>query len=223
MTLTINSGYKEHLTARKFLASKNIKLNVIESNSPYILATIDNPNIVIHPMSKIMDDEYPSIKFCGPDCKFPNYNFNLINGFTDLGLNKIPSKKIENEIILINTINDTPLVKYLESLNLKLSIYGEPCSSLYYYGKTEVDSYILYKNSAIIGVDNETELLKALSVIKSNNFYQRIISIIDNNYCFNFKNKNQIQKNENLDLYLESKNWNNIFSNFLNEIGVKYE
>lgn len=222
MTLVINSAYTMHYSAIDLLAPRGIQLNIIQNNSPYVLATTGRPNVVIHPLSKVMSGEFPTIKFCGPDCKFPNFNHIPEMGFSELGSVKAPSE-IEDKIVLINNVGDTAFIKYLESIGCHLEIYGKKCSSLYYYGPHNFDSYDIYRNARYIAVDSEEEALKALFATRINkNVGQTILSNFNYKSCSNFRNKGIVQE-LSTDLFLESRNWNNIFNKLFKEIGVNNE
>lgn len=219
MTLVINSAYPLHYSAIDLLALRDIQLNIIQNNSPYVLATTGRPNIVIHPLSKVMTDEFPTIKFCGPDCQFPNFNYVPEMGFSELGSVRAPTT-IQNKIVFINNLGDTAFIKYLESLGGHLEIYGKKCSSLYYYGPHDFDSYDIYKNARYIAVDSEEEVLKALFSTRINkNVGQTILSNFNYKSCTNFRNRDVVPELFT-DSFLESKNWNNIFNNLLKEIGI---
>ena len=225
MILKINSTYPIHETAIELLANRGVKLNIIKNNSPFVLAQVGSPDIVIHPLSKIMKGEFPMIKFCGPDCYFPNYNYVPEVGYSEIGLRNTRPVSLVDKIVLINTTNNMSLIKYLESLSglnqiFELQIYGNKCNSLYYYGPLKRNSYDHYKEAAIIGVDNEAEALKALFTDRINRMQQHIISSFDYNGCVNLKNRNAAMKMSVEDSFLESKNWNNIFNKLFNEIGV---
>lgn len=221
MTLVINSAYPIHYSAIDLLAIRNIKLNIILNSSPYVLANYGNPNIVIHPLSKVITNEFPTIKFCGPDCKFPNFNYEPIIGFSEIGSVKTPSKII-NKIVFINTVNDIAFIKYLESLNIHLEIYGKKCPSLYYYGPFDFNSFDIYKDAQYIAVDSEEEALKALfSARINNNIGQTVLSNFNYKSCLNFKNNKGEAQELCTDSFLESRNWNNIFNKLFNEIGVE--
>lgn len=221
MTLVINSAYPIHYSAIDLLAIRGIKLNIIPNNSPYVLATHGNPNIVIHPLAKVITSEFPTIKFCGPDCKFPNFAYKPEIGFSEIGSVKIPSKII-NKIVLINNVNDMAFIKYLESLGEHLEIYGKKCPSLYYYGPCDFNSYDIYKDAKYIAVDSEEEALRALFSMRiNNNIGQTILSNFNYKSCLNFKNNKKEAQEPCTDSFLESKNWNNIFNKLFNEIGVE--
>lgn len=221
MTLVINSAYPIHYSAIDLLGLRDIQLNIIPNNSPYVLATRGNPHVVIHPLSNMLKGEYPTIKFCGPGCKFPNYNYEPEIGFSELGA-PIDTRPILEKMVFINTVGDTAFVKYLESLNIKLEIYGKRCYSLFYYGPLNCNSYDLYKQAKWIAVDCEEEALRALFMTKVNKSNgQIVISNFDYNGCMNFRKKDMAQRmSPPTDSYIESKNWNNIFNNLFKEIGV---
>lgn len=212
MTLVINSSYQIHSSAIDFLHTVGVKLNIIVNNSPYYLATHNRPNVVFHPLSHIMAVEFPEIKFFGPKCKFPNYEYNPSIGYTDYNIEKIKPLDLDADIVFINTINDMALIKYLESLNMKLAIFGQPCNSLYYYGPQTFDSYGLYKASkSLIAVDNEPEALKALRLIVDNPNIHTVAGF-DYDGCMNFRNKS-IANRFDCNATLVAKNWKTIFTN----------
>ena len=225
MTLKINSAYPIHETAVELLSIRDIQLKIIKHSSPFVLAQAGSPDIVIHPLSKVMTDEFPMIKFCGPDCSFPNYNWVPEIGYSEIGCRLTVPVSLVDKIVLINTTNNMSFTKYLESLSglnqvFELQIYGNKCNSLYYYGPLNKNSYDHYKEAAIIGVDNEAEALKALFTDRVNKLQQHIVSSFDYNGCINFKDKHSIRKIDVEDSFLEYKNWNNIFNRLFNEIGV---
>lgn len=218
MTIKINTSYPVFYSAIPMLASKDIDLKIIKSNSPFTLASVDSPDIVIHPMSFVMKDEFPEIKFVGPNCEFPNYEFTPEIGYTDWNINTIDPKNIDVELVFINTLSDMSFIKYLESLGLTLAIFGRQCDSLYYYGELEVDSYALYKAAEFIAVDNEAELLKAART--KDRAKPQIVCNFNNNICFNFKDTNK--KYEYTTDILEHKNWDYIFKKLFKQIGSNY-
>lgn len=211
-----------HYSAIDLLALRDIQLNIIPNNSPYVLATTGRPNIVLHPLANVMRGEFPIIKFCGPDCEFPNFNYVPEMGFSELGSVRAPSE-IQDKIVFINNAGDTAFIKYLESICGHLEIYGRKCSSLYYYGPHNFNSYDIYKDARYIAVDSEEETLKALFATRINkNVGQTILSNFNYKSCSNFRNKEGAQE-LSTDLFLESRNWNNIFNKLFKEIGVNNE
>ena len=213
MTLVINSSYQIHRSAIDFLRTKDVELNIIVNNSPYYLATHGNPNIVFHPLAYAMrGGEFPEIKFFGPKCSFPNYEYNPSIGYTDYNIEEVKPLDLDTDIVFINTINDIALIKYLESLDMKLVIFGQPCNSLYYYGPQTFDSYAIYKAAkSFIAVDNEAEALKAARlVIDDPNVH--IIAGFDYDGCLNFRNRNKANI-FNYEATLMAKNWKTIFTN----------
>ena len=211
----INSYYKIHENAIKTLALMDIELRIVNSPSPYVLANYSSPDIVIHPISKLIQGQYPHIKFCGPDCSFPNYEFKTLIGFSppneDLG------KISHTDTILINTIGDIALIKYAESISegRELIIHGKQCDSLYYAGPVPKDTYLFYAGANSILVDNEYEVLKAL-YIKDDT--QLLITGFDYNCCFNFRNpKGEISNTK--DKLLKERDWKFIFTELLEKIG----
>lgn len=157
----------------------------------------------------------------GPGCKFPNYDYEPEIGFSELGA-KIAPSPIVDKVVFVNTVGDTVFVKYLESLDLKLEIYGKKCHSLYYYGVLNFNSYDIYKDAKFIAVDCEEEALRAIFMTKVNKGTGQIImSNFDYKSCSNFRNKDKTQMiSPATDYFVESKNWNNIFNNLFTEIGV---
>jgi hypothetical protein len=212
MTLVINSSYQIHRSAVDFLRTKDVELNIIVNNSPYYLATHGRPNVVFHPLSHIMAGEFPEIKFFGPKCTFPNYEYNPSIGYTDYNIEEVKPLDLDADIVFINTINDMALIKYLESLDMKLAIFGQPCNSLYYYGPQTFDSYSLYKAAKLfIAVDNEPEALKALKwAIDDPKVH--MIAGFDYDGCMNFRNRNKANT-FNYAATLVAKDWKTIFTN----------
>ena len=219
MTIRINTAYPIFYSAIPMLAQKGIELNIVKSNSPFTLATINSPNIVIHPMSYIMKDEFPEIKFVGPQCKFPNYNYIPEVGYTDWNFEEIARADFVADIVFINTIGDMAFIKYLESLGKSLAIYGRPCDSLYYYGEPNVDSYALYKSAKLIAIDNEAELYKAARTEATSS---HLLSNFNNNLCINFKDRKNDENIKDHFLTMKNKNWNEIFKNLFKELGINY-
>jgi hypothetical protein len=214
MTLVINSSYQIHKSAIDFLQTKNIQLNIVINNSPYYLATHGAPNIVFHPLSHmIKNGEFPEVKFFGPKCIFPNYEYTPSIGYSDHNIKDTKQLDVEADIVFINTVNDIALIKYLESLNMRLAIFGRPCNSLYYYGPQTFDSYSLYKtnNVSIIAVDNEQEALKALRISVDGSM-AHMVSGFDYDGCMNFRNKNKTTQLD-YNATLVAKNWKTIFTN----------
>ena len=223
MTLKINTFYSGHASAQPLLYSKGIELNVINNRSPYMLIT-GEPDVVIHPLSKVMKDEFPQIKFCGPGCSFPNYEFTYQQGFTDNEIMKYIFPNPPKRRVLINTTNDMAFIKYLESLNDNLEIYGKKCDSLYYKGPLKHDSYHYYFRGTYLSADNEHEALKALR--SSSVIGETVITNFDFTGCLNFKtrieNKKHFTRNE-IEDFLENRHWNTIFRNLMKSIGANYE
>lgn len=217
-SIRINTAYPIFYSAIPMLAQKGIELNVIKNNSPFTLATLGSPDVVIHPLSHVMNGEFPEIKFVGPNCSFPNYEFTPELGYTDWNFEGIASIDTGADIIFINTINDISFIKYLESLNKPLAIFGKPCNSLYYYGELEIDSYALYKGAKLIAVDNEAELYKAARVEATSS---RLISNFNNDLCINFKNTDHKDIKDHF-LILKNKNWNEIFKNLFKQLDINY-
>lgn len=222
MTLKINTFYPGHASAVPKLYQKGIELNVINNKSPYVL-TAGDPNVVIHPLSKVIQGgEFPQIKFCGPKCEFPNYDFTYEQGFDDSDIIKYIHPNPDKKGVFINTTNDIAFIKYLESLDENLEIYGKKCDSLYYKGPLEHDSYYYYYRGTYLYADNEHDALKALragsmsTVLTNFNFVG----------CINFKtrttNDKKFTKNE-IEDFLEDRNWSNIFRKLLRKIGENYE
>jgi len=224
MTLKINSYYTEHATAKELLASKNIDLRIINNKSPYVLANSDSPDIVVHPEASLISaGEFPEIKFCGPGCKFPNYNIVLPYGYSDYKIDEIQAGEF-NDIVFLNTQNDYSFIKYLESFDKKLSIYGRQCDSLYYKGNLQNNSYSYYKNANLIAVDNEHAALKAMRSRKSHEV--EVISNFDMESfdISNYQTRGDVKIFKNrTDEILAQRNWDNIFREFLNAIGETYE
>ena len=218
----INSAYVMHYSAIDLLAQRGVQLNIIQNNSPYVLAHTGKPNIVIHPLANMMDGEFPSIKFVGPNCVFPNFNYVPEIGFSEIGSVRKPSE-IQEKLVFINNVGDTAFIKYLESLYMHIEIYGKRCSSLYYYGPHNFDSYDIYKSAKYIAIDSEGEALKALFSARINNSGQKILSNFNYKGCVNFRNSTRNIQEECTDAFLESRNWNNIFNKLFKEIGVNYE
>lgn len=214
MTLVINSSYQIHRSAVDFLRTKDVELNIIVNNSPYYLATHGRPNVVFHPLAYAMrGGEFPEIKFFGPKCTFPNYEYSPSIGYTDYNIEEVKPLDLDASVVFINTINDMALIKYLESLDMKLAIFGQPCNSLYYYGPQTFDSYSLYKtnNVLVIAVDNEQEALKALR-ISADDSMVHMIAGFDYDGCMNFRNKNKAIRFD-CNATLVAKNWKTIFTN----------
>lgn len=212
MILKINSSYQIHSSAVNFLRTVGVELNIIVNNSPYYLATHGAPNVVFHPLAHMMKGEFPEIKFFGPKCTFPNYEYNPLIGYTDYNIDELGPANLDADIVFVNTVNDMALIKYLESLDMKLAIFGKPCNSLYYYGPQEFDSYSLYKAAtSLIAVDNEPEALKALRLTVDNPNVH-IVAGFDYNGCMNFRNKNKVNT-FNYTATLVAKNWKTIFTN----------
>lgn len=221
MTLKINSFYSGHESAIPVLYSKGIELNVINNKSPYVL-TADNPDIVIHPLSKIMKGEFPQIKFCGPGCEFPNYDFTYEQGFSDKDIIKYIYPNPPKRRVFVNTMNDIAFIKYLESLGENLEIYGKKCDSLYYKGPLEHDSYYYYYRGMYLSADNEQEALKALRAASATT----VITNFDFTGCLNFKTRRTNTKHftvNEIEDFLEDRYWNTIFRKLLKKIGENYE
>lgn len=157
--MKINSYYTQHLDAVKTLYKFGITLNIINNESPYFLAQ-DNPEIVIHPNAYVMNGEYPIVKFLGPECKFPNYNYSPEFGFDSVSYTDKKSP-IKSECSFINTLGDEnkEFIKKLESLYY-VRIWGRPTDSIGYMGPLNCNPYEIYNNSEICAADNESEILK---------------------------------------------------------------
>ena len=61
--LKINSNYTEYFSAIRSLREIGIDLSIIETNSPFKLATTNNPEIVISKQANLINGEFPNIKF----------------------------------------------------------------------------------------------------------------------------------------------------------------
>lgn len=207
--MKINSYYKEHYDAIPFLAKYNIELNVITNESPFVLAQT-SPNIVIHPKSNMMNGEYPTIKFLGPNCSFPNYNYIPEFGFNKSGYTK-NKHKIKSECSFVNTTNNLKFIKKLESM-FHLRIWGLPVDSLGYMGRLNCSTYEIYNNSDFCAADNEQEILKAN--------YSGKICYTPFDYLNNrlrlvqniFNQTNDVRLFIDSEEFFESKDWRTIFN-----------
>lgn len=212
--MKINSYYLQHLDAVKTFHKFGIILNIINNESPYFLAQ-DNPDIVIHPKSNIMNGEYPTIKFIGPGCNFPNYNYSPEFGFDAISYTNIKSP-IKSECSFINTLGDKnkEFIKKLESLYY-VRIWGRPTDSIGYMGPLNCNTYEIYNNSDICAADNESEILK---IGYAGKMCHTSFSYMENRLLFaqnlmmpeeeRYKAKLFIKQ----DAYFEVKNWINIFN-----------
>lgn len=221
MTLKINTFYSGHASAIPTLYKRKIELNVINNKSPYVL-TAGSPDVIIHPLSKIMNGEFPQIKFCGPGSTFPNYDFTYIQGFSDNEIMKYIRPNPAKKRVFINTTNDIAFIKYLESLNDNLEIYGKKCDSLYYKGPLEHDSYHYYFRGTYLSADNEEDALKAMRATSMG----PVITNFDFTGCLNFKTRQTNTKQftmEEIDDFLYDRHWNTIFRNLMKRIGENYE
>ena len=161
----INSYYKEHNDAIKCMSNFGIQLNIIPNESPYLLAQ-DGPDIVIHPNSHMIREEYPAVKFLGPNCKFPNFDYSPKFGFDALSYTNKKSP-IKSECVFINTLGEenNEFIKTLES-NHYVRVWGRQTNCIGYMGPLNCNSFELYNNSDICAADNESEILKILSLNK---------------------------------------------------------
>lgn len=216
MNLTINSYFKSHYAAIDSLRSIGINLNIIPNPSPYVVADTGSPNIVIHPKANLIKNEYPHIKFAGPNCTFPHYPFEMEIGIPDF---QVSSQNVLDGIVYLNSVNDYAFIKYLESLDRPLSIYGKSCNSIYYAGPLQENTYKAYEKYKYIAVDNEHEALIAIKVMRDLNLGQKIYSNFNYIDCINFKDSGLKFKNDD-PMFLENKRWVKIFERLLENMGL---
>lgn len=218
MNLTINSYFKTHYAAVESLANAGIRLNIIPNPSPHVLANTGSPNIVIHPKASLVGNEYPHIKFAGPNCSFPHYPFEMEIGIPDF---EVSNSELTDGIIYLNSTNDFSFIKYLESLERPLRIYGKSCHSIYYSGSfsEQTPTYKEYEKYKYIAVDNEQEALIAIKVMRTLKAGQKIYSNFNYIDCINFKDSGLKFKNED-EMFLENKRWVKIFEKLIESMGM---
>ena len=208
--MRINSYYSQHYDAINFLKKYGIELNIIVNESPFALAQ-SKPNIVIHPKSFILNGEYPTIKFMGPECDFPNYKYLVNFGFDkESATNKM--HPIKSQCSFINTTNNIDFIKKLESM-FSLRVWGRPVDSLSYMGPINCNTYEIYNSSEVCAADNESEILKATYVGK---FCYTPFNYLGGKFCLT---QNIFEANNdyarifvNKDELFELKDWRVIFN-----------
>lgn len=212
--MKINSYYKEHKDAVLTLAKKGIELKVITNDSPYLLAQ-DSPDIVIHPNSRVMNGEYPTIKFLGPKCSFPNYEYIPEFGFDSQSVTH-KTHPIKSKCAFINTRGEenAEFIKKLESMYY-LRIWGVPTNSLGYMGPLNCNSYEIYNSSEVCAADNEAEILKIGYVGKMCHTpfdYMDNRLLFAHNLMLSDEERDKTRLFINQEEYFESKSWIAIFN-----------
>ena len=126
--MRINTDMPQYASAIRPLAKYGINLNVIRgTNSPYKLAHINKPNVIISHSSKLIKMEFPHIKFVGPQCKFPNYEYIPEQGFDSSICDEIPASHIKSKSVFINKEGpkNKIFIKKIESLGLAPKVIGD--------------------------------------------------------------------------------------------------
>jgi actin-related protein len=213
--MKINSFYKEHKDAIGHLNKFGITITVINNPSPFVLAQ-DSPDIVIHPESKMVKDKYPTVKFLGPDCVFPNYNYTPEFGFDSSSVTAKKSE-VKSQCSLINTLGYEANEKFIKKLEemYYLRVWGRPANCIGYMGPLDCNSYEIYNSSEVCAADNEAEILKIGYVGK---MCHTPFDYMDNRVMFA---ENIFNKSDKARLFIDSdelfenKNWGAIFNRML--------
>lgn len=210
--MRINSFYNEHRDAISYLNKLGITLRVINNPSPFVLAQ-DSPDIVIHPESKIVKDKYPTIKFLGPNCEFPNYDYMPEFGF-DSSSKTNEKSKIKSQCSFINTLGYEYNEKFIKKLEEKyyVRVWGRPSNCIGYMGPLNCNSYEIYNSSEICAADNGAEILKIGYVGK---MCYTPFDYMGNRLIFAqniFNQDNNAKMFINQDELFETKNWGAIFN-----------
>ena len=211
--IKINSGYAEHIDAIDEVKSIGIDLNVINTDSPYKLASTNNPDIVISRNSKIINNEYPAIKFIGPECKFPNYDVNIEFGVDIRKIFTYNKFTPESKIVLINRNNNNEFINTVLSKFNYVRVFGNKIDYYGYTGQILNDVYGYLLSSEISAVDNEFDALKSLACgIKT------VLTPFDYPYCTNLFSDKYCNNLVGINEFITSKTWTNIFKKLLESV-----
>ena len=215
--IKINSYYKAHKSAYPMLLSKGIDLTIVDSKSPYVLATYNNPDVVIHPLSNIIKGEFPEIRFFGPKCEFPHTEFNFAYGYSSYGIESIAPIDEFTDVIFINTANNPKYISAVENMakenGLTFGIYGRKYDSSLYYGPIKESIFAYYKSCKIAAVDSVTEALNVLSLRGP-----RVVAPFMMPFTTNVKGEPHDNNGFELDNFLEINSWEYLFKDILKEL-----
>jgi hypothetical protein len=163
--LVINTNYPIFNSAIYPASKRGIELNIIKTNSIYRLAQEFSPNIVLCDVPP-NDREFPNVKFVGPKCDFPNYNYEFRYGFDSEILEQTPPSDMPIDVIFINKNGqkDKLLIKKAESLGLNLKVVGQGygVSQLNLERLDDIEITSLYKKARICLASDPEEAYKIL-------------------------------------------------------------
>lgn len=209
--IRINSGYIGHKDAENSLREMlGIELNVIDTDSPYELAKYKNPNIVISHNSKLINGEFPTIKFCGPDCTFPNIPFEYEVGVDTLPIFTSTSIfPIKSEWIFLNRTSNNELIQKALSLNRYIRVFGPKIN---YYGYTgPIDNPYKYMGACTSCiVDTEADALRAIAMN-----IKQVYTPFPYPFCTNIMGEQYSGPIVDRTEFIESKLWVTIFKKVL--------
>lgn len=215
MTLKINSDLVNYSSAVPMLARYGINLNILHNcNSPYKLAHANRPDVVISMNANKITTEFPHIKFVGPQCKFPNYEYNPVQGFNAELCDIAPPSELKSKVIFINRQGpkNKLFIKKIESIGLSPFVLGDGFGiAQINYGKKEpIES--LYKSAEFVAATSVEDIYRALYLGKM------CITPWEFPHCNNIFKSAKLTMNPAQIEFAKQFDWKNIFGEILAKI-----
>lgn len=213
--MRINTDIIQYASAIRPLAKYGIHLNIIKSdNSPYKLAHTNRPNVVISHTASLINMEFPYIKFVGPKCKFPNYDYIPEQGFDKELCDLIEPSKINSKTVFINREGNKNklFIKKMESLGLAPKVIGSGFGIAQINLQYHIEPASLYKSAQFCGASLVEEIYKILYLGKP------CITPWDFPYCNNIMKSNKIEMSSEQIDFAKQFDWLNIFARIFNLI-----
>lgn len=219
--MIINTNITTYESAISELATLGVSLKII-NGGVYKLAQSGKPNIVLCNDANKIDGEFPHIKFVGPNCKFPNYNYALEIGFNSILRDMVPPSKIKSNAIFLNLegVKNKIIIKKIESLGIPLKVIGNGFGISQINPLTFEDSYAFYKSAEMCIATHPIEIYKILYLGKP------CLTPFDFPFCTNIKdigahNVWAISPKEGQIEFAEGYSWTNIFNKIMVAAGEK--
>lgn len=199
----------QYVGAIRPLSKYGIHLNIIKSGgSPYKLAHTNKPNVVISHSSSLINMEFPHIKFVGPKCKFPNYDYTPEQGFDSSLCDEIEASPIKSKVVFINREGpkNKIFIKKMESLGLSPKVVGDGFGIAQINLRHLHETASLYKSAQYGASTSAEEIYKILYLGKP------CITPWDFPHCTNIMKTNKLTMNTDQVEFAKQFDWLNIFA-----------
>lgn len=207
--MKINTDIPQYLSAVRPLAKYGIYLNVIRgAGSPYKLAHINRPDVVISHSAHLINMEFPHIKFAGPKCKFPNYDYSPEQGFDSESCDLIDPFRINSKTVFINREGpkNKMFIKKMESLGLAPKVVGDGFGIAQINLRHLSESAGLYKSAQFCGATLAEEVYKILYLGKP------CLTPWDFPHCNNIMKSTKVDVSSEQSAFAKQFDWLNIFA-----------